>query len=148
MDIAERTHAEQELDETRQRIEQWRQTRTKLGPMPAPLWDDVAAVARRLGSFRVARALGLDYVAVKKRAFPAESAEARRQPRAGRRSARRAMFVEVKAAPSVRVPTPAAAAASEGGVVEVVAASGARLTIRLNGGAVGRELAALVASFR
>lgn len=141
--------AEQQLEQVRRNIEQWRQTRTKLGAMPASLWDEAAAVARAAGTHRVSRALGLNYLVLKQRAFPNARAEAKRPPRAPRPSKQSAAtFVEVKkVAPPSAAPA-AAAAASEAVVVEVVATSGARLTLRLSGNVVGAELAALVASFR
>lgn len=144
--------AEQQLEQVRRNIEQWRQTRTKLGAMPAGLWDEAAAVARAAGTHRVSRALGLNYLVLKQRAFPSAGAELKRSPRVTRPSRPiAATFVEVKkvkpAAAATESPA-AAAAARDAVVVEVVAASGARLTLRLNGRAVSSDIAALVASFR
>lgn len=132
-------NAEQQLEQVRRNIEEWRHTRTKLGAMPPPLWDEAAAVARAAGTHRVSRALGLNYIVLKQRAFPKARAEVGR-PRRPSRTPKlvTARFVEVTP-PSV---------ASESVVVEVVAASGAHLTLRLNGGAVSPDFAALIASFR
>jgi hypothetical protein len=129
----------------KQRVEQWRQTRTKLGAMPAPLWAEAAAVARKVGVYRVARALGLNYLVLRSHAFPRTGVhgESRTRPRVTKQSAAgaRATFVEVAGLKPVL-------AASEAVVVEVVAATGARLTLRLKDAALSSELAALVASFR
>ena len=146
MNAAGHMQGEQQLEQVGERIEQWRKTRTKLGAMPAPLWDEAAAAARKLGLFRVARALGLNYLALKSRAFP--SAGVRAQARGGGAPTKPAAFVEMKALPSAMVPASAVAKTSEQIVVEVVAASGARLSIRLSSGAIGQDLAALIASFR
>lgn len=141
--------AEQQLEQVRRNIEQWRQTRTKLGAMPSSLWEEAAAVARAAGTHRVSRALGLNYLVLKQRAFPHARAEVKRLPRARRESKpSAAMFVEVKQVKPPSAAPAGAAAASEAVVVEVVANSGARLTLRLSGSVVGPELAALVASFR
>ena len=132
----------QQVEQVRRNIEQWRQTRTKLGAMSPELWQDAAAVARVAGTHRVARALGLNYLVLKQRAFPKARFDANRPPRAIRSSKpRAATFVEVKPPPSTSAPAAAV-------VIEVVATSGARLTLRLDGGGVSPELASLVASFR
>ena len=138
----------QQLEQVLRNIEQWRQTRTKLGAMPAALWDEAAAVARAAGTHRVSRALGLNYLVLKQRAFPKARAEAKQLPRSSRPAPKRPTFVEMKSPSAAAVSAAAAAAASDAVVVEVVAASGARLTLRLNGRGVSPEFAALIASFR
>ncbi len=144
METEEQRQGQQELEQVRRNVEQWRQTRVKQGAMPAPLWEQAAAVARMVGTYRVARDLSLNYRALKQRAFPTARAEASRKRRPGRPSKKSgAAFVEIKSVPSLST---AVTAVSEGAVVEVVAADGARLTIRLKSGTP--DLAALVASFR
>jgi hypothetical protein len=55
------------LDETRRRIEGWRETRSHChAPMPPVLWDAAVAAARRHGLYPTARALRVDYGALKK----------------------------------------------------------------------------------
>ena len=139
-------NTQQKLEQVRGNIERWRQTREKLGAMPAPLWEEAAADAREAGTHRVARALGLNYVALKQRAFPSARAEAKHPlaQRKRRTRAQRTTFVEMKP----RSATMVHAAASELVIVDVIATSGARLTLRLNGGAVSPDLATLIASFR
>ena len=55
------------LDDTRRRIERWRETRRHGHvSMPAALWDAAVAAARQHGLYRTARALRVDYGALKK----------------------------------------------------------------------------------
>src|ERR1700738_3835917 len=54
-----------EVDGLRGRIEGWRQSRPKSRPMPEELWQEASAAAKRLGTGRVARALGLNFEALK-----------------------------------------------------------------------------------
>lgn len=135
----------QQLEQVRRNIEHWRQTRVKLGAMPASLWEEAAAAARAVGTHRVSQALGLNYLVLRQHAFPKARAETKGPRRAAVRSKKSgATFIEVQdIAAASRPPT---AAVNESAVVEVVAADGARLIIRLKGGSP--DLAALVASFR
>jgi hypothetical protein len=56
------------LEQTRRRITRWRETRTHRGaPMPAALWTAAVALARQHGLYPTARALHVDYGALKKR---------------------------------------------------------------------------------
>jgi hypothetical protein len=56
------------LERVRQRFEQWRRTRTpRRSPIPAALWSAAVAVARQHGAYATARALHLDYTALKTR---------------------------------------------------------------------------------
>lgn len=59
----------QELHELQNRIEQWRQNRPRLGPMPEELWREAAQLASRLTPSIVAGHLRLGYVALKNRMF-------------------------------------------------------------------------------
>jgi len=140
---AKQKTAEDELERVREHIENWRKTRLKLGAMPAQLWDEAAAVARKLGAYRVAEVLRLNYRLLKDRAFPEQSGRVTKKRRQPSSAAKRGGFVEVNPLHSAAT----LAAASEALVIEVVAAGGARLIIR-HKGVVGPELAALVASFR
>ena len=51
----------------RRRFEAWRRTGRKGRRIPEPLWRAATELARELGSYRVATALGLDYSYVKRR---------------------------------------------------------------------------------
>ena len=55
------------LEQLRGRIEHWRRTRTKHGPMPEALWDEAALLARGLGVCPVSRALGIGYESLQER---------------------------------------------------------------------------------
>ena len=128
-------------------VKKWRETRPKLGPMPAELWDDAAAVARELGVYPVARALGVNYKVLKERVAPAPKEERRAQLAeetavSSDLSRKRNDFIEVSGIPLLSEPR------SEGTtVVEVVAADGARLTIRLQGKSQA-DVAGLVTAFQ
>jgi hypothetical protein len=66
-----------DLEQTRRRIMQWRETRTHRGaPMPAALWGAAIAVARQHGLYPTARALHLDYGSLKKRRDAADAGRA------------------------------------------------------------------------
>ena len=54
------------LDDTRRRIERWRETRShRHVPMPSVLWDAAVAAARQHGLYPTARAVRVDYGALK-----------------------------------------------------------------------------------
>lgn len=56
------------LDEVRQRLARWRRTRQhRRSPIPAPIWTDAVGLARQDGLSQTARALRLDYTALKRR---------------------------------------------------------------------------------
>ncbi len=55
------------VDALSERIEKWRQNRSKLGRMPEDLWLEAAAMAREHGVTRVSRALRIDFASLKKR---------------------------------------------------------------------------------
>jgi len=55
------------VDDTRRRIERWRETRShRHAPMPAVLWDAAVSAARQHGLYRAARAVRVDYGALKR----------------------------------------------------------------------------------
>ena len=102
----------------RERITRWRQTRTNGAPMPAALWADVVALARRRGVYVIARALSVDYGALRRRMAETPASRADGAGDAGG-------FVELSGAQLLGV------TAAPGPVVEVEDGAGARLTIRL-----------------
>ncbi|HEX5206369.1 MAG TPA: hypothetical protein VFW10_01080 [Steroidobacteraceae bacterium] len=126
------------IEELRGRIDGWRQSAPKSRNMPEELWKDACAAAKRLGACRVARALGVKYETLKQRVLASGGAgmggEATVLPSG-------TQFIELTglSAASHR-------AVGNEAVVEVVAADGARLTIRLKG--AGLDIAALVSAFR
>jgi len=48
-------------------IQSWRKTRTKVGPMPADLWQQAMGLAAVYGVCRIARAIEVDYSALRER---------------------------------------------------------------------------------
>ena len=51
----------------RRRFEHWRESRTGLSRIPAPLWAAAVKMAGRYGVSRTAQALGVNYNALRKR---------------------------------------------------------------------------------
>lgn len=116
-----------ELETTRQKINRWRTTRTKLGPMPAELWDSAVALARKHSVGPVARTLGLGHASLKARVESGKRTAGGKRRQRACRGARleQAGFVEV-------LSTPVASTVADGTtVVEVSAPNGTRLLIRL-----------------
>lgn len=111
------------LEHLRGRIDHWRRTRTKHGPMPEALWDKAASLARGLGVCPVsrARALGIGYESLQERVADTPPAALARLASAGA-----VRFVESSGA---QVGSPMG-----GTVVEIQSADGLRLTIRLSPG--------------
>lgn len=117
------------VNELRRRIRWWRRTRERRTRMPAELWAGAVALARAEGTYRVARTLKVDYQALARRVAEAGGEEAG--------DAANGAFVELRGADLLSAAT----------VVEVSDIDGARLTIRLGGGAA-LDAAALVGVFR
>jgi len=117
----------------RRRIEHWRETREKRSPMPQDLWDAAVSVARAHGVWSVGQALHVNYGSLKARVARAEEDEAAGPGLSG-------CFVEVDAAqlvgPSVAPVT----------VMELSAADGAKLALRVEGGE-GLDVQGLIDSF-
>jgi hypothetical protein len=101
----------------RQRIEHWRLTRTKRGRMARDLWAEAAGLARQHGVHAIAKALRLNYEALK--AWSEDSPKKKRQG-----TARFPGFVQLDPLPGIP---------SASSVVEVQSPGGAKLTIRLSG---------------
>jgi len=126
-----------EIEGLRRKIERWRQGRPKRLPMPEELWREATAAARKLGTGRVARALGLGYEALKQRVL-AKEAGLRAAPR---ETVLASQFIEL---PSL--PVPGSTVGGEGLVVEMVATDGTRLTIRASEASPG--VLAVIQAFR
>jgi len=94
------------------RVEAWRKTRAKGSPMPDKLWEEAADLARRHGINPIARALRLEYYALK---HHVEGSGGREEPS-------RPAFVEVSVSPP---------SAPRDCVVEMERADGARMRVRL-----------------
>ena len=54
------------MEQTRRRLERWRETRTAGMPMPKELWAAAARLTQRHGVYPTARALGLEYNKLKR----------------------------------------------------------------------------------
>lgn len=125
------------IEELRGRIDIWRQSAPKSRNMPEELWKDACTAAKRLGACRVARALGVKYETLKQRVLADGGAgiggEATVLPRG-------TQFIELTGLSGL------SHTGADEAVVELAAADGARLTIRLKG--AGLDVAALVRAFR
>lgn len=134
-----------ELKGLHRRIEAWRQTRPGTRPMPEELWKEASEFARKLGICRVSRALRVNTVGLKRRL------RASGPPRVASRTSKRAASISRPDFIELSNPAPFAAfseaPAGSDAVVEVVAADGARLTIRVKG-ATNPNVAAWVSAFR
>jgi hypothetical protein len=119
----------------RTRIDAWRRERRRRGPMPEELWTDAVALAREQTVYGASRTLGVDYGTLKGRVAEAQGHDAQRQ------QAAHVGFVELVP------PLPAVPAMTGGTVIELSAADGARLTVRLPAGE-GLDVAALVRAFQ
>ncbi len=106
------------VSQLRGRIERWRRERPERSPMPAELWGSAVSLARRHGVYPIARALGVDYGALKKRVA--------RCPKGAEKSGKSSPeFIELAPGPWL------GRADSAGMVVELWDAEGAKLVVRL-----------------
>ncbi len=117
-----RARVPRDLGSARRRIEGWRRTRSKRGPMPGPLWAEAVALASRHGPWRVSRTLGIDYSSLKARMASADHSASASAGSQG------VTFVELAATGSA----PAEGAMAT--VVELSAADGSKLLIRAPSG--------------
>lgn len=140
MELEGRSVEQLKLEQIGGDIRQWRQIRAKPGPMPEGLWEEATSLARTLGVYRVSRALGLNYGALKERVAPTGQRGSRTRDAGPLPRKSRGSFVEVRGVPLL------GGFSNEGTVVEVVASDGTRLTIRLKGG--NPDITALVNAFR
>ena len=121
------TLPEEELSPLRAQFYAWRANRPgERIPFPAELWAGAVALAQRHGLCPVARALGLDYGALKTRVARVGDRPGLIQP----------AFLEL---PSTRPPT-------SGTTIEITAPDGARMSIQLQAGQ-GQDAAGIVAAF-
>lgn len=129
-----------EIEGLRGKIEGWRQSQPKSRSMPEELWQEASTAARTLGAGRVARALGLNYEALKQRVL-SNGPGRRGVPDRRKTQAEGTGFIELKEFSAV-----GQLAARDEMVVEMVAADGARLTIRIN--AASASVPALINTLR
>ena len=108
------------LKRLRQRFERWRRTRKGRSRIPEPLWASAVKMAGTYGTGRTARALRVDYYALKKRLEGTPAVAGGKRPEEGSG----ATFLEV--------PPPVWAGAGEC-TVELEGAGGAKLRVHLKG---------------
>lgn len=108
------------MEQVRQRIEQWRETREKRGRMPEPLWSAAVGLARQHGVYATSQGLRINYDSLSARVGQ------RKLKRRGSKG-RGAAFVELVS------PLPVEPAPANGPVVELTRADGQKLTLRLAG---------------
>ena len=125
-----------EVAEVRQRIEQWRRTRSKRTAMPQELWSAAVSLAGDYGLYRVARGLGVSYSALKRRVTEAEASK-----RSTGQADTRAGFVEVDTAPLF------SGGEAAGSVVELSDGVGVTMKIRVPA-SQAVDVVGLVAAFR
>ena len=123
--------AARRVERVRTQIDRWRCRRKRCSPMPERLWGEASLLARELGVHRVKCALGLNYESLKRRVGKVGER--------GSAGAKAPSFVELSGA---QLLGPAG-----GTVVEVSAADGGRLTVRLGTGSE-LDVAGLVEAFR
>lgn len=83
-----------DLENTRRRLEQWRQRSQAPTPLPESLWAQAVKLAGRYGVSRTARALGLGYYSLKDRVEKEADASA-----AGSPTRSEAAFLELAVSP-------------------------------------------------
>jgi hypothetical protein len=126
------------LEGLRRRFNQWRRTRQSRSRIPEPLWTAAAKAAGRYGIHQTAKALGLDYYSLKRRA------EKRTR---SRRATPSASKVPAADGPTTFVELPTAAWSACGEcTLELEHPSGAKLHVSLKG-LPAPDLAALAGSF-
>lgn len=123
--------APERVDALRGQIQHWRQRRKVPGPMPGELWVAAVALAKECGVCRMARALTLDYTALRKRV--------EKVPEGG---LVKPTFVQLPATLALEN----AASTSPGATIEISARDGSRMRIHLETGR-GMEAASIVAAF-
>ena len=130
------------LEGLRRRFGRWRRTRKVRGRIPEPLWAAAVKLAGRYGIHRTAKALRVDYYALKKR-VEEKAAVAGSEDQA----AATASNVLTRAARARFLELPAAAWAGSGEcTLELEDAGGAKLRVHLKG-FEAPDLAALSRSF-
>ncbi len=105
------------LQAARRRFEQWRRTRTAGARIPGPLWAQAVKLAQSYGIHPTAKALGLDYTALKQRLKAAV-------PSPAVASAPPVTFVELTTPPGLRM--------SEC-ILELEGAEGAKMRLHFKG---------------
>ena len=130
------------LENLRQRFERWRRTRKVRSRIPEPLWAAAVKSAAKYGIHRTAKALRVDYYALKKRAEQKAAIAGTQQERAATASKAAAAAAE---ATFLELPAAAWAGCGEC-TLDLEDAGGAKLRVHLKG-FEAPDLAALSRSF-
>ncbi len=134
--------SQEDLDPLRARIRVWRSTRRSPNPMPREIWDHAVVLAREFGVCKIARAVGLDYTALRKKVAKSKEMPGLVLP----------TFVELPWVPDEAPPVPllgnpvAGQPGGAGALIDISTPDGARIRIQLEAGR-GMEAAGIVAAF-
>ena len=118
------------------RFQQWRRSRTKIGRIPDALWQAAIALYPRYTVFRIARALGLNFVELRDRVRPKVKASGGGNRKSTPASVERLHFMELPAAAE-------GGSQSECHLKVRNGRCGTRITLRLKGSGVGQLLETL-----
>ncbi len=121
----------------RGRFEEWRRTRKVRSRIPEPLWDSAVKLAKKHGLHRTAKALRVNYYALKERVEGETASDVRNVPEGGG-----ATFLELAAAP----PASSILTGSCEYTLELEDTDGAKMRLHLKGTATP-DLVALSRSF-
>jgi hypothetical protein len=97
MDLTKTSVIPPELEHVRQELDQWRSTQAHRSPIPEPLWEAAAKLAREHGVQLTARTLRLDYTRLKARVKPRARRKSAVRSRSASRRAATPAFVELMA---------------------------------------------------
>jgi hypothetical protein len=122
------------VKQLRRRIDEWHRTRDRRTAMPADMWDEAVALARPGRAWAVARALRINFQALRRRLAETAPGTGWRRPTG--------TFVELSGAQIVGT-----TGGAPGTVVELSDGGGMRMTVRLTT-AAALDVPRLVAAFR
>ncbi len=132
------------LERVQRRFEHWRQTRKIPSRIPGSLWASAARIAGTYGLSRTAKALRVNYQALKQHAD--EDTAARGEPEKSTAEQRRASIDEARSASAFLELAPPMRVGSCQWVLELEDASGAKMRVHIQGTAAP-DLTALSRSF-
>ena len=137
MSSAQTTNIPEDLEQLRRRFEEFRNGQSGRSRLPEELWGAAAELAKHYGTHQTARALRLEYMALRKRVENQGTPKAKRKTAARRKVAAPPSFMEF-VAPGAKPVTSC--------VVEVESKEGAKLRLELKSVAT-TELADLIRAF-
>jgi hypothetical protein len=105
------------LIQLQQQLEEWRGTQPPRSKLPESIWQSAAAAAKQYGVYAAAKALRLDYAALKKRVIGSAAARRKAAPRKPAQPA----FLELMARRGARV---------EDYLVEFESSGGAKMRVQ------------------